>query len=237
MSVGRPPGACPIPGRVCVWVWMWVCGGEARERAAPSGQRTRSPWEVPGVTSVSRAKGWERRAWSRGELTWPRKRQVQRSCRSRRPGASSPQERSAKWVPGSLGRASRAGVPSPRRVPLARFICSAAARSVPAPPQPARPANQCGDPGAATRAAPPPRGTAGSRTKAWVGGRGARLCLLSPRRLCPSNSRFLKEPHPGEGPCLAPGCRPRRLSRTLSPGPCPGPPWYLEGASRSLRGG
>lgn len=42
----------------------------------------------------------------------------------------------------------------------------------------------------------PPRGTAGFRTKGWGRGRGAAVCLLSPRGLRPSNSRFLKEPRP-----------------------------------------
>lgn len=42
----------------------------------------------------------------------------------------------------------------------------------------------------------PPRGTAGFRTKGWGRGRGASVCLLSPRGLRPSNSRFLKEPRP-----------------------------------------
>lgn len=119
---------------------------------------------------------------------------------------------------------------------LARFICSAGARSVPAPPWPAPPAYQRGDPGAAPREpAPPPRGTAGFRTK----GEGVLLCLLSPRGLRPSNSRFLKEPRPvrraSSGSRLAAPDRFPGILRFL--GPIQSLSWCPDGGFGSLLGG
>lgn len=101
------------------------------------------------------------------------------------------------------------GCPERGRVALARFMCSAAARSVPAPPLPALPANQGGDPGAATRARSSPAGHSWIPDKGLKGGegggeRGARLRLLSPLRPRPSNSRILKEPHPAGSPVWPP---------------------------------
>lgn len=149
----------------------------------------------------------------------------------------------------SAGEAKRKGGPGPPWLSLARLrdhsdfpsrqscapwhaLSARPARSVPAPLLPKRPANQRRGQGAAPREpAPPPRGTAGSRTKGRGRGRGTPLYLLSPRGLRPSNSRFLKEPCQGEEPrpgrgassgsCLA---APDRFAPTLSfLGTCPEP--------------
>lgn len=159
---------------------------------------------LPGFTLFLGAK-WERAVDSetRGELSWPLRLQVQ--LRGRRPSCEfyqAPKKRRAVGILASVAVLARLRDQADFLVhkscaPWHALSAPAGARSVPAPLLPAPPANQRRDLGAAPREpAPPPRSTAGFRTKDRGGGGGAPLCLLSPRGLCPSNSRFLKEPRP-----------------------------------------
>lgn len=90
--------------------------------------------------------------------------------------------------------------------PLARFICSARTRSVPAGLLPVPRANQQRGPrDCATRARssppPPPAEHSWIPDKGQGSGEGSSALFVPPpllphRGLCPSNSRFLKEPRP-----------------------------------------
>lgn len=187
--------------------------GKNRERATPPrSRRIRGPLSLSTRRSVASRcylvlarKRVASRGAARaiGERSWPLRQQAQLRRRRRCLEVSSaPEKRNARGSRATVavfGAAARPfGFSEPQVVcPLARFICSARARSVPAWLRPAPPANQRRGQGAAPREpAPPPRGTAGFRTKGRGRGRGAPLCLLSLRGLCPSNSRFLKEPRP-----------------------------------------
>lgn len=212
-----------------------------RERATPPpSRRIRGPLSPSTRRSVAsrcylvraRKRGEKGAARSMVRMSRPFRLQAQRRRRCRCLDVSTalekPNAKGSRATVAVFGAAARPfGFSEPPVVcPLARFICSAGARSVPAPLLPERPANQRRGQGAAPREpAPPPRGTAGSRTKGRGRGRGAPLYLLSPRGLRPSNSRFLKEPRPGRG--ASSGSRlaaPDRFAPTLSfLGTCPEP--------------
>lgn len=136
---------------------------------------------------------------SRGELSWPLRLRVQLRCRRAAwEFHQAPKKRSTMGVPGlccCLGEAARpGGFPVHKScAPWHALSAGAGARSVPAPLLPAPPANQRRDLGAAPREpAPPPRSTAGFRTKGQGGGGGGRSVCFLPAGSVPATLGFSK---------------------------------------------